>query len=267
MPLLEVKDVTCDFPIRGILGRAINVLRAVDGVSFAVEHAEVLGIVGETGSGKSTLAKIITGIQPPTAGTVAFSGETIAGAGERPQNSIRSKLQYVYQDPRAALNPRWTLRRSLHEPLLIHGDLPAEVREVRIRQLAASLELPLPLLDRYPHEVSGGQQRRAGLARILILSPEMVIFDEPTSGLDALVQASVLKLLRDLQRRFELTYVLITHDISVVRSVCDRVAVMNNGKLVEIGSVEQVLSEPSHPYTRSLLASIPRIGSRRLTDT
>jgi oligopeptide/dipeptide ABC transporter ATP-binding protein len=264
--LLDVERLACHYPIRGLLGRRTGAVRAVDGVSFSLAKGDVLGIVGESGCGKSTLGKTIAGIQDPTAGTVSLAGEQIASPGQRRAAAVRARLQYVYQDPGAALDPRWTLRRSLHEPLVIHTNWPRERREAKVREIVAAIGLPQPLLERYPHEISGGQQRRVGLARILVLRPQVVILDEPTSGLDVSVQATVLALLRDLRDRFDLTYLLISHDIAVVSSMCNRMAVMYLGRIVETGPTERLLADPQHPYTRSLLAASLRIGGPRLTD-
>lgn len=267
MHLLDVERLACHYPIRGLLGRRTGAVRALDGVSFSLAEGDVLGIVGESGCGKSTLGKTLAGILDPTEGSVSLAGEPIASPGRRRPAAVRARLQYVYQDPGAALDPRWTLRRSLHEPLVIHTDWPREQREMKVREIAATIGLPQALLERYPHEISGGQQRRVGLARVLVLAPQLVILDEPTSGLDVSVQATVLALLRDLRHRFNLTYLLISHDIAVVSSMCNRIAVMYLGRIVEIGPTKQLLADPRHPYTRSLLAASPRIGGPRVTDT
>jgi oligopeptide/dipeptide ABC transporter ATP-binding protein len=264
--LLSIEGLACHFPVRGLFGRRIGTLRALDGVSFGVADEEVLGIVGESGCGKSTLGKTIAGITRPVAGSVRLAGEQIVAPALGQASAARARLQYVYQDPSAALDPRWTLRRSLHEPLLVHTDWSREQREAKLRDIVAAIGLPEALLDRYPHELSGGQQRRMGLARILVLAPRIVIMDEPTTGLDVSVQATVLELLRDLRRAFNLTYLVISHDIAVLSAMCDRIAVMYLGRIVEIGPTEQVLADPRHPYTRSLVASSPRIGGPRLTD-
>ncbi|MGO7180660.1 ABC transporter ATP-binding protein [Rhizobium brockwellii] len=266
MPLLDVDSVCRDFVVRGFFGRRTGFLRAVDSVTFNVEAGEVLGIVGETGSGKSTLAKVIAGIVKPTFGAVSLSGEIVSSKRMTPRRNGRAKLQYVYQDPGAALDPRWTIRRSLHEPLIIHTKLTKEERETKILAIVAALDLPSGLLDRYPNEISGGQQRRVGLARVVLLSPSVVIFDEPTAGLDPLVQASVLELLTDLRQRFKLTYLMISHDMNLISLTCDRVAVMHRGKIVEIAPSRELMLKPVHPYTKSLIMSSPRIGGVRLTD-
>jgi len=265
-PLLEVDQLTRYFPIRGFLNRKVGVTRALDGVSFSINPGETLGIVGESGCGKSTLGKTLAGIHQPTSGSVSFGGDKIASPGQKRAASAYTQLQYAYQDPGASLDPRWTLGRSLHEPLVIHTDWPREQRAAKIGEIVAAVGLPQTILDLYPHEVSGGQLRRVGLARILVLGPQLVIFDEPTAGLDASVKATVLSLLRNLRSSFNLTYMFISHDLAVMRSVCDRIAVMYLGHLVENGPADQVIAAPRHPYTRSLIAALPRIGGPRVTE-
>ena len=207
------------------------------------------------------------GIQPASSGRVVFEGNDIAGLKPHQSRKYREHLQYCYQDPGASLDPRWTIRASLHEPLIVHTSLPEAEREARVREILKAVGLPETHLDLYPHEISGGQQRRVGLARILTLKPSVVILDEPTSGLDVSVQATILNLFLDLQRAFGLTYLFISHDLSVVRLVCHRVAVMYLGRIVEIGDTEAIFDRPRHPYTQSLLAAIPKIGGARVTDT
>ncbi|MBS7543815.1 oligopeptide/dipeptide ABC transporter ATP-binding protein [Ancylobacter oerskovii] len=265
-PLLELERLSCHFPIRGLLGRRAGTLRAVDDVSLSLREGEALGIVGESGSGKSTLGKTLGGIHDPTDGVIRLAGEPIATQRSRRPLSVRARLQYVYQDSGASLDQRWTLRRSLHEPLVIHTDWSREHREAKVREIAGAVGLAEEHLDLYPHELSGGQQRRAGLARILVLGPQIVVFDEPTSGLDFSVQATVLALIRGIRRMFNLTYLMISHDLNVVGSMCDRLAVMYLGRIVEIGPTREVLGRPRHPYTRSLVDSLPRIGGPRVTD-
>ncbi len=263
MELIKVADLTCDYLIRDRLGRRTKKLRAIDSVSLTISRGEILGLVGETGCGKSTLAKVIAGITKPITGTVEFAGETIISQRQRLGRVERSRLQYVYQDPGASLDPRWKLLRSLHEPLLIHTRLNYVGRLERIQRVTAALDLAPDLLERYPHQLSGGQQRRMGLARILVIAPEVILFDEPTSGLDVIVQSSVIKLLGDLRREFQLSYLLISHDISVVEAICDRIAVMYRGRIVEIGPTDEVLNRPRHPYTRTLFGASLRVGTRR----
>ena len=266
-PILSVADLHKHFPVRNVWKRRIGWLRAVDGVSFEVPRGEILGIVGESGCGKSTLGKTLMGIQPPSAGTVRFEGHEIGGLKPHQARKYREHLQYCYQDPGASLDPRWTIRASLHEPLIVHTALSGAEREARVREILRAVGLPLTHLDLYPHEISGGQQRRVGLARIITLKPSVVILDEPTSGLDVSVQATILTLLLELQREFGLTYLFISHDLSVVRLICHRVAVMYLGRIVEIGETEGIFASPRHPYTQSLLAAIPKIGGPRVTDS
>ena len=264
-PILEVDGLSKIFPVLGSFGRVKAKLHAVDDVSFSLAPGEVLGLVGESGCGKSTLGKTIMGIHEPSAGEVRFEGHVIAGGGIKRDNAMRAKVQYAYQDPGASLDPRWKIRDSLHEPLIVHTSGSRATRDAQVREIVRLVGLPEGHLDLYPHEISGGQQRRVGLARILTLRPRVVVLDEPTSGLDVSVQATVLTLFRDLQREFNLTYILVSHDLAVVRTMCDRVAVMYLGKLVEIGPTEAIFANPQHPYTRSLLAATPRIGGTRIT--
>jgi len=266
-PLLRVERLSRHFPARSLLGWRIGDVRALDGVSFEVAPGETLGIVGESGCGKSTLGKTLAGIHRPDAGRIVFEGEDITGRSASERGAVAPKLQYCYQDPGNSLDPRWTIRRSLNEPLIVHTALGAGDRDARIRDILQQVGLPPTHLDLYPHELSGGQQRRVGLARILTLHPRLVILDEPTSGLDVSVQAAVLKLLRRLQQAFSLTYLFISHDLSVVRMMCDRVTVMYLGRIVEIASTEALFAGAKHPYTQSLLSAIPAIGGRRVTDT
>jgi oligopeptide/dipeptide ABC transporter ATP-binding protein len=225
-----------------------------------------VGLVGESGCGKSTLGKTVMGIHAPTAGEVRFQGREIGRLRARERRKVARHLQYVYQDPGASLDPRWKIGRSLHEPLVIHTALSRAERDVEVQAILRAVGLPDAHLDLYPHELSGGQQRRVGLGRILMLKPRLIILDEPTSGLDVSVQASVLKLFRRLQEAFALTYLFISHDLSVVRAMCQRVAVMYLGRVVEVGEAASLFEAARHPYTRSLLAAVPRIGGRRVTE-
>jgi oligopeptide/dipeptide ABC transporter ATP-binding protein len=265
-PLLEIVDLVRHFPVRNAFGRRVGWLRAVDGVSLTVRPGETLGLVGESGCGKSTLGKTVMGIYTPTAGDIRFAGREIGRLPRRERRTVAKDLQYVYQDPGASLDPRWKVVHSLHEPLKIHTALSRAERDREVRAILSAVGLPGAHLDLYPHELSGGQQRRVGLARILTLRPRLVILDEPTSGLDVSVQASVLKLFRSLQEAFALTYVFISHDLAVVHAMCARIAVMYLGKIVELGDTTAVFERPRHPYTQSLLAAVPRIGGRRVTQ-
>ena len=261
VPLLETADLAKSFVLKD--GQR---LRAVDGVDFAVAQGEILGIVGESGCGKSTLGKTLIGVFRPDAGSIRFEGNTIHGLDGSALRGVRERMQYVYQDAGAALDPRWTIARSLDEPLVIHTTLPRSARQAKVREILASVGLREEHLSLYPHELSGGQQRRVGLARVLALGPRLLILDEPTSGLDVSVQATILKLLQALWRQYQLTLLFISHDLAVVRSICTRVAVMYLGRIVEIGPTAQVFARPLHPYTRSLLAAVPIPGGRRVIE-
>jgi oligopeptide/dipeptide ABC transporter ATP-binding protein len=263
--ILSVRDLRVHFAVRGPFNRRIGAIKAVDDVSFDLMPGEVFGLVGESGCGKSTLGKTIMGIHRPNGGEIWFEGQRIDQLPPAARRAVRRSLQYAYQDPGASLDPRWKIGRSLGEPLVIHTDLEAAAREARIRSILDAVGLPDTHLDLYPHEISGGQQRRVGLARILTLHPRVVILDEPTSGLDVSVQATVLSLFRSLRETFALTYMLISHDLAVVRTMCSRVAVMYLGRIVESGPTEAIFDRPRHPYTRSLLAAIPTIGGARVT--
>jgi len=264
-PILSVRNLKVHFPVRGPFNRRIGAIKAVDDVSFDLVPGEVFGLVGESGCGKSTLGKTIMGIHRPNGGEIWFEGQRIDQLPPAARRAVRRSLQYAYQDPGASLDPRWKIGRSLGEPLVIHTDLDGAAREARIRSILDAVGLPDTHLDLYPHEISGGQQRRVGLARILTLHPKVVILDEPTSGLDVSVQATVLALFRSLRETFALTYMLISHDLAVVRTMCSRVAVMYLGRIVESGPTEAIFDRPRHPYTRSLLAAIPTIGGARVT--
>jgi oligopeptide/dipeptide ABC transporter ATP-binding protein len=264
-PLLEVLELARYFPTRNAFGRRTGWLRAVDGVTLAVWPGETLGLVGESGCGKSTLGKTVMGIHAPTAGEIRFLGREIGRLPAPERRKVAKDLQYVYQDPGASLDPRWKIKNSLHEALKIHTTFSRAERAEQVQAILRAVGLPDAHLDLYPHELSGGQQRRVALARILTLKPRLIILDEPTSGLDVSVQASVLKLFRRLQETFALTYLFISHDLAVVRAMCRRVAVMYLGKIVELGEATGVFEAPRHPYTQSLLAAVPRIGGRRVT--
>ena len=266
-PILALRSVETRFPLRNAWGRRTAWLRAVDGVSLSVARGEILGVVGESGSGKTTLGKTIAGIHPASAGEIRFEGNEIGALSPAAGRALRRRLQYCYQDPGASLDPHWKIGRALEEPLVIHTKMPTRARQARVREVLASVGLPETHLDLYAHEISGGQQRRVGLARILMLRPSLVILDEPTSGLDVSVQATVLRLLLDSRERFDLTYLFISHDLAVVRLISHRIAVMYLGKIVETGATEDVFISPRHPYTQSLLAAVPVVGGARVTET
>lgn len=257
--ILEAQQLKKYFSVRSpLLRRHLGWIRALDGVSFSVHQGEIFGLVGESGCGKSTLGKTLLGIYQPTAGAVIFKGRKISNLPKREAKKVRREIQYVYQDPGASLDPWWTIERTLREPLVIHTKLSRiEMRE-RVVKMLQAVGLEEEHLSRYPHEFSGGQQRRLALARILTLNPDLIIFDEPTSGLDVSVQATILKLFQDLQQQFNMTYLFISHDLSVVRMMCHRVAVMYLGIIVEMGPTEEIFEHPKHPYTKALLAAIPK---------
>jgi ABC-type oligopeptide transport system ATPase subunit len=261
---MEVRDLEKHFPLtRGVvLRRKVGAVRAVDGVSFAVMKGETLGIVGETGSGKSTTARLMMRLMEPTAGTVRFAGEDITHLRGKRLKTTRRELQMVFQDPYSSLNPRKTVGSIVAEPFAIHRLYTDRAeRRQRVSELMETVGLNPEHYNRYPHEFSGGQRQRIGVARALALGPKLLIADEPVSALDVSIQAQVLNLLRELQRSMGLTLVLISHDLSVVRHMCDRVAVMYEGKIVELAENEKLYGEPTHPYTKELLAAVP--GSRR----
>jgi oligopeptide/dipeptide ABC transporter ATP-binding protein len=257
---VEVRDLVKHFPItRGIvIQRKIGAVRAVDGVSLEVRRGETLGIVGETGCGKSTTARLIVRLLDPTAGEVRFDGQDITRLKGARLKAIRREMQMIFQDPYSSLNPRKTVGSIIGEPFAVHGlERDKAGRKRAVQELMETVGLNPEHYNRYPHEFSGGQRQRIGVARALALKPKLLIADEPVSALDVSIQAQVLNLLRDLQRQFGLTVVFIAHDLSVVRHMCDRVAVMYLGKIVEIGSGDALYGFPRHPYTGALLAAVP----------
>ncbi len=264
--LLSLRALHKHFPTRNAWGFRTGWVRALDGVALDIGKGEILGVVGESGCGKSTLGKTIAGIHLPTSGSVRFDGNEIAGLSPSAGRALRRRLQYCYQDPGASLDPHWTIGASLEEQLIVHTALSRSERRMRVHKVLEAVGLPLRHLALYPHEISGGQQRRVGLARVLMLRPSLVILDEPTSGLDVSVQATVLNLFAQLRELFALTYMFISHDLSVVRLFSDRIAVMYLGRVVEIGATEHVFADPRHPYTQSLLAAVPIVGGRRVTE-
>ena len=262
--LLEVEDLKKYFPVRSeVLKRHIGWVKALDGVSFKVKKGEIFGIVGESGCGKSTLGKTILGIYRSNGGIIKFRGVTLSTLPLEAARKVRKELQYVYQDAGASLDPLWTVSKALREPLIIHTQFSKKEIDGKVKEILNAVGLNEEHLSRYPHEFSGGQQRRLGLARILTLNPSLIIFDEPTSGLDVSVQATILKLLKRLALDFDLTYIFISHNLAVIRMMCHRVGVMYLGRMMELGDTAEVFESPLHPYTRFLLAAIPEPGKRK----
>ncbi|HET8606075.1 MAG TPA: dipeptide ABC transporter ATP-binding protein [Gaiellaceae bacterium] len=256
-PLVEVRNLKKYFPIRaGLLQREVARVHAVDDVSFAVEEGETLGLVGESGCGKSTLARTMVRLLEPTDGDVIFEGRSIGHLGTRRLRPLRRQMQIVFQDPYASLNPRKRVGTIIGDPLRIHG-VPKRDRRRRVQELLQTVGLSPEHYNRFPHEFSGGQRQRIGIARALALQPKLVVADEPVSALDVSIQAQMLNLLEELQDELRLTYVFIAHDLSVVRHVSDRVAVMYLGKLVELSPAEELYERPIMPYTEALLSAVP----------
>ena len=256
--LLHVDDLKMHFPIyRGVFQRQVGAVRAVDGVSFDVKRGETLGLVGESGCGKSTTGRTILQLYKPTAGNVTFEGTDLVKLKGEQMRQMRRKMQMIFQDPYASLNPRMTVAQLVGEPLMVHNAATgAEIAE-RVAHLLELVNLNPAFASRYPHEFSGGQRQRIGIARALALQPSFIICDEPISALDVSIQAQVVNLLEELQEQFNLTYLFIAHDLSMVRHISDRVAVMYLGVIVELAAREELYAKPLHPYTQALLSAVP----------
>ncbi len=265
-PLLTVTDLVKHFPIRkGFFSRTVGHVRAVDGVSFSVYRGETLGLVGESGCGKTTTGRCILRLIEPTSGSVRYDGQEVLGLRRHDLRTLRRRMQIVFQDPYSSLNPRKTVRSMLAEVLTVHRLASRGEVQDRVNALLRQVGLSPSQAGRYPHEFSGGQRQRLGIARALAVSPELIVADEPVSALDVSIQAQIVNLLRDLQRDLKLTYVFIAHDLSVVEHISDRVAVMYLGKLVELAPSGDLYHEPRHPYTVSLLSAIPVPDPERTT--
>lgn len=264
-PLLDVRGLKTYFPIRtGLLQRVTDHFKAVDDVSFSIGKGETLGLVGESGCGKTTVGRTLLRLVPATAGTVTFEGHNMFTAHGTELQKLRSDMQIVFQDPAGSLNPRMRIASIVGEPLIIHGMVTdkAELRE-RVESLLERCGMPRAAADRYPHEFSGGQRQRIGIARALALEPKFIVCDEPTSALDVSIQAQVINLLMDLQEEFGLSYLFISHDMAVIQHVCKRIAVMYKGEIVEDGSRDQIINDPKHLYTQSLLSAVPEPNPRK----
>ena len=257
MAILEVRHLVKEFGRRGTLLRRGSIVRAVDDVSFSIDEGETFGLVGESGSGKTTTGRCILRLIEPTSGEVRFKGEDVLAFSSSRLRQARRDMQIVFQDPYSSLNPRMRAGSIVEEPLIIHRMGSKAERRARVSELFELVGLDPGQAARYPHQFSGGQRQRIGLARALALNPSLVIADEPVSALDVSIQAQVINLLMDLQQRLKLTYLFIAHDLRLVRHICDRVAVMYLGKIVEMGPTERLFDAPAHPYTRALLSAIP----------
>jgi oligopeptide transport system ATP-binding protein len=258
-PILQVENLQTHFPIRsGLLQRVTGHVKAVDGVSFDIAKGETLGLVGESGCGKTTVGRTLLRLIPPTGGRVLFEGKDMVTARGEELKRLRRDMQIIFQDPASSLNPRMRIGTILAEPLLVHNLVTdkSQLRE-RVETLLVRCGMPKAAADRYPHEFSGGQRQRIGIARALSLEPKFIVCDEPTSALDVSIQAQIINLLMDLQKEFGLSYLFISHDMSVIQHVCKRIAVMYKGKIVEMGTRDQILFEPQHKYTQSLLSAVP----------
>jgi peptide/nickel transport system ATP-binding protein len=259
VPLVELEHLKVYFPIKSgvVLDRHVGDIKAVDDVSLRIERGETLGLVGESGCGKSTVGRAILRLYEPTDGTIRFDGRDISHLGERELRPLRRRMQMVFQDPFASLNPRHSVGRMIGEPLRVHGLARGRRAGARVRELLDVVGLPQDAATRYPHEFSGGQRQRIGLARALAVNPDFVVADEPVSALDVSIQAQIINLLEQLQREFDLTYLFIAHDLAVVRHISDRIAVMYLGLIVEVSPADDLYDNPLHPYTISLLSAIP----------
>jgi oligopeptide/dipeptide ABC transporter ATP-binding protein len=257
-PILQVRELRKYFPIKkGLLSRTVGNVKALDGISFDVHAGEVLGLVGESGCGKTTAGRCILQLIPPTSGSVVFEGQELVGLPRRKIRPLRRRMQIVFQDPYSSLNPRLTIGSILREALTTHGLASGRAADERVGELLVRVGLSPSHAMRYPHEFSGGQRQRIGIARALAVDPRLIVADEPVSALDVSIQAQVVNLLRDLQRQLNLTYIFVAHDLSVVKHISDRVAVMYLGTIVELAASRDLYAMPRHPYTVSLLSAIP----------
>ncbi len=257
--VLSIKDLRKEYSISRGLFKAPKIIKAVNGVSFDVKRGEILSIVGESGCGKSTTAKLLTGIERATSGEIHFEGKRLMHFDKKDWSEYRKKVQIIFQDPYSSLNPRWNVGQIIAEPLMLNSTLSSKEIQKKVYEIMDKVGLAKEWYERYPHQFSGGQRQRIGIARALILNPEVVVCDEPVSALDVSIQAQVLNLLLDLQEELNLTYVFISHDLGVVEHISDRVIVMYFGDIVEQNSVDELLANPQHEYTKKLLGAIPHV--------
>ena len=264
--LLEVEGLKKYYPVTGgLLARHLGDVKAVDGVSFYINEGETLGLVGESGCGKSTLGRTILRLEEPTEGKIIYQGIDITSLGKKALRELRKEIQIIFQDPQSSLDPRMTIEQSIGEPLLIHGMKDDRERAKRVVEILERVGLEAQHAWRYPHEFSSGQRQRIGIGRVLTLNPRLIIADEPVSALDVSIQAQILNLMLDLQKEFGLTYLFIAHDLSVIRQVSHRVAVMYLGKIVELAERDEVFQNALHPYTQALLSAIPDVRREKKT--
>jgi oligopeptide transport system ATP-binding protein len=259
-PLLEVRGLQMHFPITEgvVMTRKIGEVKAVDGVDFAIARGETLGLVGESGCGKTTTGRCILRLEKPTQGQIIYDGKDISRLSQKELVALRRRMQVIFQDPYSSLNPRMKVGDIIAEPIRVHGlERDARRRRDKVRELLSVCGLDPKFVDRYPHEMSGGQRQRVGIARALAMDPEFIVCDEAVSALDVSIQAQVVNLLEDLRERFHLTYLFIAHDLSVVRHLCQRVAVMYLGRIVEMAESDELFDNPMHPYTQALLSAVP----------
>jgi oligopeptide/dipeptide ABC transporter ATP-binding protein len=262
--LLDIKDLKKYYPVTsGLFSQHVGDVKAVDGVSFRIKDGEVLGLVGESGCGKSTLGRTILRLEEPTSGEILYKGKDIARLGRKELRGLRKELQIIFQDPEASLDPRMTVGDSIGEALIIHNIVGDRERISKIAELMEQVGLEAEQADLYPHEFSGGQKQRIGIARALAINPSLIIADEPVSALDVSIQAQILNLMLDIQQKFGLSYIFIAHDLSVIRYMSHRVAVMYLGKIVELADKQEFFQNPLHPYTEALLSAVPSLQSKK----